>query len=128
MNCSKNDFFFTLGAPGGILINPWGPRGPIKNIFKNLVKLASTYKRNPGARGTGGGPLSLPGAGPRGPPWALPGGPEHLLKGDIRASIPLGGASNVGQKWDFYMSEFVKGPNINFNRGRGWAAKVPGGP
>ena len=31
-------FFYPRG-PRGYLINPWGPRGPIKNTFKNKVKI-----------------------------------------------------------------------------------------
>ena len=31
--------FFNPGAPRDIFINPWAPQGPIKNTFKNNVKI-----------------------------------------------------------------------------------------
>ena len=41
---SRPIFFLIPRGPCGILINPWGPRGPIKNTFKNKVKLRFIYK------------------------------------------------------------------------------------
>ena len=35
--------FFNPRGPWGYLIHPWGPRGPIKNTFKNKVKLIYIY-------------------------------------------------------------------------------------
>ena len=34
-----HSFFLIPGAPGAILIAPGAPRGPIKNTFKNKVKI-----------------------------------------------------------------------------------------
>ena len=67
-------FFVYPRGPWGILINPWGPQGPIKNTFKNKVQFniypffGETFEAPPnGIRlecriGTPGGPWAPGGA------------------------------------------------------------------
>ena len=40
---SRPNFFYPRG-PWGMFNNPWGPQGPIKDTFKNKVKLGFIYK------------------------------------------------------------------------------------
>ena len=67
LNFQKNSRPFFFNPRGPWVINPWGPRGPIKNTFKNKVKLTSIYNWNSKGPGHWGGERAkIPGQGPQG--------------------------------------------------------------